>query len=281
MFIVEDRDLHIGTVDMLAAGAGGGEQGAGGEGVEAAHDAAGVLEEQIDGAGAEERGAGADGAGPAVEVLGALAIGERGERGAHDEALPEGVEVGLLQALAEHGLAAQEQDEGRAPIEVELAEQPQLFERGIGQPMRFIEDQQLGLGRAGELGEQGGGGLRGGAAHGGAVADGELAQRGRRARTAVRAVAVTRTAVGASWAQRVSKRIDLPVPGGATSRPGPRRVDGEAEALQGFGEARVMEQALGRDGAVEGQGGEAEVVQEFVDGRHRGRVLSGERRAAR
>lgn len=31
---------------------------------------------------------------PAVEVLGAPAIGERGQRGAHDEALSEGVEVG-------------------------------------------------------------------------------------------------------------------------------------------------------------------------------------------
>src|SRR5687767_11693821 len=106
---------------MLAAGAGGGEERAGREVVEAAHDAATVLEQEIDGAGTEERRAGADGAGPAIEVLGALAIGERGERGAHDEALPEGVEVGLLQALAQDGLAGQEQDERGAAVEVELA----------------------------------------------------------------------------------------------------------------------------------------------------------------
>ena len=67
---------------MLAAGAGGGKERAGGEVVEPAQDATAVLEEEIDGAGAEEQGPGADGARAAVEILGALAVGERGERGA-------------------------------------------------------------------------------------------------------------------------------------------------------------------------------------------------------
>jgi len=90
--------------------------------------------------------------------------------------LPEGVEVGVLQALAEDGLAGQEEHERRAAIEVELAQQAELFERGVGEPMRFIEDEQLGLGGAVELGEQRRRGLRGRAAHGGAVAHRELAQ---------------------------------------------------------------------------------------------------------
>jgi hypothetical protein len=158
---------------MLAAGPGGGEERAGGQVVEAAHDAAAVLEEQIDGAGAKERDARADGARPALEILDTLAIGERGQRGADDQALPEGVEVGVLQALAQEGLAGQEQDEGRAAVEVELAEQAQLFEGGIREPMGFIQDQELGLGGGRQLGEQGGGGLRRRAAHGGAIAHGQ------------------------------------------------------------------------------------------------------------
>jgi hypothetical protein len=175
----------------------------------------------------------------------------------------------LLQALAERGLTPQEQDEGRAPIEVELAEEPELFERGIGQPMRFIENQQLGLRRAGELGQERGGGLRGGAAHGGAVADGELAQQAeRRARgEGGRGDADGgRRQLGAEGVEEDR----LAGAGRGHEQARAARVDGEAEALEGFGEARVMEQALGRDGAVEGQGGEAEVLQEFVDGRHRG-----------
>ena len=204
-----------------------------------------VLEEQIDGAGAKEQGAGADGAGAAVEVLGALAIGERGQRGAHDQALPEGVEVGLLQALAEEGLAGQEQDEGRAAIEVELAEQAQFFERGIGQPVGLVEDQQLRLGRAGQLGEQGGGGLGGGAAHGRAVADGELAEEAEGAAGAEGGGDDAEVAGGRLGTQRV-EQDRFPGAGRGDEQRGAAGVDGEAQALQGLGEARVVQQALGR-----------------------------------
>jgi hypothetical protein len=68
VLIVEDGRLDIGGVDMLAPGAGGGQERAGGEVIEPAHDAAAVLEEQIDGARAEEHGAGADGARAPIEV---------------------------------------------------------------------------------------------------------------------------------------------------------------------------------------------------------------------
>jgi hypothetical protein len=77
VFIVEDGGLHIGSANVLAAGARGGEQGAGGQVIEAAHDAAGILEEQIDGAGAKEHCARTDGPGPTIQKLAALAIGER------------------------------------------------------------------------------------------------------------------------------------------------------------------------------------------------------------
>jgi hypothetical protein len=104
---------------------------------------------------------------------------------------------------------------------------------------------------------------------GGAVAHGELAEQAERRAGGERGGGDADRGRGQLGAQRVEEdRL-----AGARRRhdqAGTARVDGEAEAFEGFVEARVMEQALGRHGTVEGQGGEAEVVQEFVDGGHRG-----------
>ena len=110
-----------------------------------------MLEEAVHGSGAEESGPGADGAGPAIEVVDRLAVGQWTQGGAHGEALPEGLEVGRLEPVPEARLAGEEQGEGGAAIEVELAEQAEFFERGVGEAMRLIEDQELGLGRGGRL----------------------------------------------------------------------------------------------------------------------------------
>jgi hypothetical protein len=182
--------------------------------------------------------------------------------------LPEGVEVGLQHALAAEGLAGQEQDEGRPAIEVELAQEAELLERGVGQPMGFVEDQQLRLGGATELGEQRGGGLSRRPPHGGAVADGERADEAEGAARAQGRGDHAEVAWRPAGAER-TEQDGLPRARRGDEQGGAAGVDGEVQPLERLGEARVGEHALGRHGPIERQRGEAEMLEQLVDGRHR------------
>src|SRR6185437_977871 len=86
---VEHGGRDVGGLDMLAAGSGGGEERAGGVGVDLAGDSAAVLEELVEGGCAERALGGADGAHAALDVLGRLSIGEGREGGADGDALRE------------------------------------------------------------------------------------------------------------------------------------------------------------------------------------------------
>ena len=81
---------------------------------------------------------------------------------------------------------------------------------------------------------------------------------------------MTRTSLAGRLAHSVSRRIDLPVPGGATSSAGPRLSTAKVSRSRASVKLAWGSSPSGGHGAIEGQRGEAEVVQEFVEGRHGG-----------
>jgi len=76
---VEGGRLHVGGLDVLAGGGGGGEQGTGGEGVDEAGNAATVLEELVERGRSEGALGGADGVEASLDILDGLVKGERGQ----------------------------------------------------------------------------------------------------------------------------------------------------------------------------------------------------------
>src|SRR5437870_137193 len=104
--------------------------------------------------------------------------------------------------------------------------------------MRLVEDEQLGLGGATELGEQRGSGLRGRAADGRAVANRELAQEAERPTGTEGGGDPAEVAGRQAGAERV-EHDRLPRARRRDEQRGAARVDGEAQPLEGFAEARV------------------------------------------
>jgi hypothetical protein len=175
------------------------------------------------------------------------------------EALREGIVLGFGEALFEQRLPDEDEGEGAPAIQVIGGEQPEIFERGVGQEMGLIDEQDRALGQAAEVGDEGG---RGGALE---ARGAEPAERGE----------VGDEAEGADGGERGGEDV---VAGGleALGEQGEDRafaaaalgdeagdrvaVEGEAEALEGRLEGRMAQQRGRGRGLGERDVGEAEVV---------------------
>jgi hypothetical protein len=142
---------------------------------------------------------------------------------------------------AQGGLADQEQSEGGRAVEVEIAEQTQLVEAVVREPVRFVEDEDLRALGARELVEDGLGGLGGGAARSHAVVGGELPDEAEGAAGAQGRVHQSDLAL----VERVGEDAEesgLAEPGLRREQGGRARVDREGEPDQGLGEAAVPQE---------------------------------------
>lgn len=197
------------------------------------------------------------------------------------EALLQRGQLGLSEGFAQPGLTDQDEGERGRAVEVEVRQQAQVVE-GVGrEAVGVVEDEDLGTLGAGELVEDGLGGLGRGALGAYAVADGELADEAERAAGAEARVDEVRLGL----VERVGKRPQergLAEPGvGHEDGRGTGR-QGQRQPGQGLGEGAVTQQGGVADGAGERECREVEVAEQVVDVHDEGSLLGlRARRAAR
>jgi hypothetical protein len=152
--LFDDRLLDEGGVDRLLAGLQRRQHGGQGEVLDEARDAAGVVEEGRDGVGLERVLASPRRLEVAVEEERDFGFVQRAKAEPDAEALGVGIVLGFAEALFEEGLPDEDEGEGAPAIKVIGGEEPEVFEGGVRQEVRFVdeEDGALWAGRGGGRG---------------------------------------------------------------------------------------------------------------------------------